>query len=170
MRVHFPGARLNRISSNFLKLGNYLFDNIAFDIDGVEVLLEVGVGELVATLKLPVVITLLLDCVVSQMNKSICNILKIEVLATSPKVALIVPIALEVAINCSQHSVASNVKLSVLVKERLLNVFLDNVRPLLSVDISVRYNLSNLREFLANLNATASIGVFSRLDYPNLLP
>ena len=132
--------------------------------------MEVRVGELVATLKLPVVITLLLDCVVSQMNKSICNILKIEVLATSPKVALIVPIALEVAINCSQHSVASNVKLSVLVKERLLNVFLDNVRPLLSVDIGVRYNLPNLREFLANLNATASIGVFSRLDYPNLLP
>jgi hypothetical protein len=132
--------------------------------------LEVWVGELVATLKLPVVITLLLDCVVSQMNKSISNILKIEVLATSPKVALIVPIALEVAINSSQQSVASNVKLSVLVEERLLNVFLDNVRPLLSVDISVRYNLLNLREFPANLNATASIGVFSRLDYPNLLP
>lgn len=132
--------------------------------------MEVWVGELVATLKLPVVITLLLDCVVSQMNKSISNILKIEVLATSPKVALIVPIALEVAINSSQQSVASNVKLSVLVEERLLNVFLDNVRPLLSVDIGVRYNLLNLREFPANLNATASIGVFSRLDYPNLLP
>lgn len=132
--------------------------------------MEVWVGELVATLKLPVVITLLLDCVVSQMNKSISNILKIEVLATSPKVALIVPIALEVAINSSQQSVASNVKLSVLVEERLLNVFLDNVRPLLSVDIGVRYNLLYLREFPANLNATASIGVFSRLDYPNLLP
>jgi hypothetical protein len=132
--------------------------------------LEVWVGELVATLKLPVVITLLLDCVVSQMNKSISNILKIEVLATSPKVALIVPIALEVAINSSQQSVASNVKLSVLVEERLFNVFLDNVRPLLSVDIGVRYNLLYLREFPANLNATASIGVFSRLDYPNLLP
>jgi hypothetical protein len=132
--------------------------------------LEIWVRELVATLKLPVVITLLLDCVVSQMNKSISNILKIEVLATSPKVALIVPIALEVAINSSQQSVASNVKLSVLVEERLLNVFLDNVRPLLSVDICVRYNLLYLREFPANLNATASIGVFSRLDYPNLLP
>lgn len=132
--------------------------------------MEVWVGELVATLKLPVVITLLLNCVVSQMNKSISNILKIEVLATSPKVALIVPIALEVAINSSQQSVASNVKLSVLVEERLLNVFLDNVRPLLSVDIGVRYNLLYLREFPANLNATASIGVFSRLDYPNLLP
>ena len=132
--------------------------------------MEVWVGELVATLKLPVVITLLLDCVVSQMNKSISNILKIEVLATSPKVALIVPIALEVAINSSQQSVASNVKLSVLVEERLLNVFLDNVRPLLSIDIGVRYNLLYLREFPANLNATASIGVFSRLDYPNLLP
>jgi hypothetical protein len=132
--------------------------------------LEVWVGELVAALKLPIVITLLLDCVVSQMNKSISNILKIEVFATSPKVALIVPIALEVAINCSQQSVASNVKLSVLVKERLFDVFLDNVGPLLSVDIGVRYNLLNLREFPANLNATASIGVFSRLDYPNLLP
>ena len=99
--------------------------------------MEVRVGELVATLKLPVVITLLLHCVVSQMNKSISNILKIEVLATSPKVALIVPIALEVAINCSQQSVASNVKLSVLVEERLLKVFLDNVGPLLSVYTSI---------------------------------
>jgi hypothetical protein len=52
----------------------------------------------------------------------------------------------------------------------LFDVFLDNVGPLLSVDIGVRYNLLNLREFPADLNATASIGVFSRLDYPNLLP
>ena len=65
--------------------------------------MEVWVGELVAALKLPVVITLLLDCVVSQMNKSISNILKIEVFATSPKVALIVPIALEVHVTYYQY-------------------------------------------------------------------
>ena len=56
-----------------------------------------------------------MNSIISKMNKSISNILKIEVLATCPKVALIVPIALEVSINSSQQSVAPNVKLPVLV-------------------------------------------------------
>ncbi len=50
------------------------------------------------------------------MNKSISNILKVEVLATSPKVALIIPITLQVAVNCRQQSVAPDVKLPVLVE------------------------------------------------------
>jgi len=47
MRVNLPRAGLNGISSYFLQLGHYLFDNVAFDIYGIKVLLEVRVGELV---------------------------------------------------------------------------------------------------------------------------
>lgn len=71
------------------------------------------------------------------MNESISNIFKIEVFATCPKVALVVPITLEVAINCSQQSVAPNIKLPVFVEEGPLNVLLDDVGTLLSVDIGV---------------------------------
>ena len=104
------------------------------------------------------------------MNKSISNILKIEILATGPKVSFIVPITLEVAVNCSQQSVAPYVKLPVLIKKRLFNIFLDNVGPLLPVNISVRNDFLNLWKFLANLDATTSVSILTRFDYPNLLP
>jgi hypothetical protein len=103
------------------------------------------------------------------MNKSISNVLQIEVLATCPKVALIVPITLEVSINSSQQSVAPNVKLPVFVEKRLLEVLLNDVGPLLAIDIGVRYDFLDLREFPADLNATAPISVFTGLDNPNLL-
>jgi hypothetical protein len=61
------------------------------------------------------------------MNESISNIFKIEVFATCPKVALVIPITLEVAINCSQQSVAPNIKLPVFVEERPLDVLLNNI-------------------------------------------
>lgn len=62
--VNLPRACLNGISSHFLKLGNYFFNNIAFDIHGVKVLLEVRVGELVPRLKFSIVITFLLYSII----------------------------------------------------------------------------------------------------------
>jgi hypothetical protein len=104
------------------------------------------------------------------MNKSISNILKVEVFATSPKVALIIPITLQVAVDRGQQSVAPDVKLPVLIEEGFLDVLLDDVGPLLSVNIGIRYDVLDLGEFSANLNATASVSVLTGLDYPNLLP
>ena len=137
MRINLPRAGFNSISSNFLQLWHYLFDNVAFDIYGVKVLLEIRVGELVSRLKLAIVITLLLHGIISEMNKPISNVFQIEVFATCPKVALIVPITLEVAIDSSQQSIAPNIKFPVFVEKRLLYVFLNDVGPLLPIHISV---------------------------------
>lgn len=65
VRVDLPGACLDGVGGHLLELGHYLLHEIAFDIDGVQVLLEVRVGQLVPALKPPVVVALLLDSVVS---------------------------------------------------------------------------------------------------------
>jgi hypothetical protein len=46
---------------------------------------------------------------------------------------------------------------------------LDNVRSLLSIEVCIRYNFFDLRKFPTYLYTASSIGVFARLDYPNLL-
>jgi hypothetical protein len=65
MRVHLPRARFYCVCCHLLKLGHNLFDEVAFHINRVKVLLEVGIGKFVSGLKLAIVITLFLNCIVS---------------------------------------------------------------------------------------------------------
>lgn len=104
------------------------------------------------------------------MNKPISNIFEVEVLAARPQISLIVPVTLQVAVDRSEESVAPDIKLPVLVEKGLLDIFLNDVGSLLAVDVCIRYNLLNLRELLADLNAATSISVFAWFHYPNLLP
>ena len=44
--IDFPRYGFDSISGNFLELWDYLFNDIAFDVSGVQVLLEFLVGKL----------------------------------------------------------------------------------------------------------------------------
>lgn len=55
---------LDGVSSELLHLGHDVFDEVALDVVSVHVLLEVGVGQLVPTLVLAVVVSSFLDGVV----------------------------------------------------------------------------------------------------------
>jgi hypothetical protein len=78
------------------------------------------------------------------MNKSVCHIFQVEVLAACPEIAFVVPVALQVTVDCCHQSVTTNVELAVLVKQGLFDVFLNNIRPLLTVNIRVLNDLLNL--------------------------
>jgi len=60
-------------------------------------------------------------------NKSVCNVLEIEVLAARAEVALVVPVTLQVSVHGGQQGVAPNIKLPPLVEEGLFNVLLYDV-------------------------------------------
>ncbi len=49
------------------------------------------------------------------MNKSVCHIFKVEILAACSQITFIIPVTLQVAIDSSKYSEASNVELSIFV-------------------------------------------------------
>ncbi len=80
-----------------------------------------------------------------------------------------IPVALEVAIDTAHEREAPDVKLPSFVEHRLLNILLDDVAALVSIDIRVLDQVSNLVKLLAHLDAASSICVFTRLDNPEIL-
>lgn len=61
------------------------------------------------------------------MNKSVCNVFQIKILATRPEVTLVIPVTLEVAVDGGEQSVTPNIKLPSLVEKGLFNVLLYDV-------------------------------------------
>ena len=102
------------------------------------------------------------------MNKPVGDILESELTATGPQVAIGVPVALKVAVDCGHQSEAPDVKLSVLVKKRLFDVLLNDVTSLYTIDSSVLYKSLNMIQVFAHLNSTSSVGILSRFNDPEL--
>ena len=100
------------------------------------------------------------------MNHAVCCVLKVVFPATCPKVSVSVPVSLQVAIHSCGHSIASNIELSVLIKKRLLNIFLDDITASMAVNLLCLNERSDVIEVTANLNSTATICVLTRLDDP----
>jgi hypothetical protein len=102
-------------------------------------------------------------------NKSVCNIFKVEVLATGSEIALIVPIPLQITIHSSDEGVTSNVELSIFIKQWLFNVFLNDIGSFLPIHICILDYVSYLLQLLAYLYAASSIRIFTWLNDPNSL-
>ena len=92
----------------------------------VQVVLELGVGQLVARFKLSVVFCLLLNCVVRQMHHSIAQIGERELTTARSKVSLLVVVGLEVAVLGRGHAEGANVELASMDQQRVVNVLLDD--------------------------------------------
>ena len=168
MWLNFSANSLNSISCYLFELRNNIFDNIAFDINIIKIFLEFRVRELITRFKFSVIITLLLDSIISQVNQPIGDILQVKIFAACSQIALIVPVSLKISIDWGHQSVASNVELSVFVEKRFLDVLLDNVWTLLAVYDLVWDDVFNLGKFSADLDATTSVCVFTWFNYPNL--
>ena len=169
MRVDLPGHSLDGISGYFLQLRHNIFDNVEFGILRVQVLLEVNVRELVSCFELAIVITLFLDRIVCQVDKSIGDILQVEVFAARSEIPFVVPVTLQIPINAGQKSVAPDVELPALVEQRLFYVLLYYVGSLLPIDCGVAHDIFYLLDFSAHINSTASVRVLSRLYNPHRL-
>ena len=67
------------------------------------------------------------------MNELVSQILNIKYFATCPNIALPVPICLENAIDTCQQHIMANVKFTIIIKERLVNVGLNYIGKCLAV-------------------------------------
>ena len=86
--------------------------------------------------------------------------------ATGSQIPVRVPVGLQVSVNGGAEGVATDVKLAILVQERLLDVFLNNVTTPMSIDLLCLNQTLDVVEVTADLDATAAIGVLTRLDNP----
>ena len=83
-RVDLPAASSDRVLDHLLHLGYQVFVQVALYLVGVKVLLELGVAQLVAALKLTVVVKLLLDGIVGEMDISVVHVFEGVLLAACP--------------------------------------------------------------------------------------
>lgn len=71
------------------------------------------------------------------MDEPVRCVLEVELSARGSDVALVVEIGLDVAMLCREEGVSSDVKLPIFVQKRLFNVFLDDVRTFLAINVSI---------------------------------
>ena len=101
------------------------------------------------------------------MDHSVLVVLRCVLARARPQVAVLVPISLEVAVHRGGECVASDIELSVLIKEGLLNVFLDDIGAFLPVNLGLVNDRLDVVNVSADLDANATVGVLSRFDNPH---
>ena len=103
------------------------------------------------------------------MDESVGHILERELSAACPEIAIGIPIALQVAVDCAHHCECPDVELPVLVQQRLLDVLLDYVGPPVAIYIDILDQALDVVELLAHLYATTSVCVLTWFNYPQAL-
>lgn len=137
-------------------------------VGGVQVPLELAVGQFVRRLVLPVVLALLLDRVVGQVDHVVPQVVQVVLLAAGPDVALLVPVPSDVPVAAGDQQVVSDVEFPPAVEERL-QVLLDDQRsalgtfPLLAVQDGQQFGC------LHHLYSGAAVGVFAWFDDPDVV-
>mmetsp|Transcript_33684 Transcript_33684/g.38784 ORF Transcript_33684/g.38784 Transcript_33684/m.38784 type:complete len:211 (-) Transcript_33684:416-1048(-) len=137
----------------------------------VKVLLELLVAQLVAVFILSVANRVLLNRVVRQMDVLIRYVLERELLAGRANIPVSVPVPAQVPVDRRYQRVAPDVKLALVNQQRVLDVFLDDVAPALSIFglyIAVD-QVDDLLISITHVDSVPSVRVLTRLDNPNVL-
>ena len=71
------------------------------------------------------------------MDHPVLVILSCVLSGASPQVAILVPITLEVAVDCGGECVAPDVELAILVEEGLFDIFLHDIGSFLAIDLGL---------------------------------
>ena len=110
---------------------------------------------------------ILLYCIVSQVYKFIVQIFHVKLFRSSSNVTILKPVAFLMTINTSKTDIASNIKLSFLIKERH-NVLLYNMSSWSpqSVNFFSFYLLLDLFNTFHNFNSVSSICILSGFYKP----
>ena len=100
------------------------------------------------------------------MDHTICRILQVVFAAASSQISVSVPVSLKIAVHSCSQKVATDVELPILVKQRLLNVLLDDVAAAVAIHLLSLYQRLYVIQVATHLNTTASVCILSRLDNP----
>jgi len=116
IRVDLSRDCSHRVTHHLFHFGNHLLDEVTGVACRIQVLLKLCITKLIATFEFAIIIKLLLDCIIGKMDKPVGNILKSELTATCPQIAIGVPIALKITIYGRHQSKTPDIKLTVFVE------------------------------------------------------
>ena len=160
--------RSERVRYEFL----YLRENVSLHVEvqvwllGVYDFCEVLETHLVRVFKLTVVLRFVLDGVIGQMDESVAHVVEVVFARTRPHVPILVAVPFQRAVNAGQHSIDSEIEFSLVHQKRVVDVLLNYEGAVLS-GFSLN-NLLYLFHVFDNLDALASVSVFTRLDDPQI--
>lgn len=130
VRVYLPGYRDNEIGCDILYL---LVDGLKLDFGIiVDVSFQFGKWDFIEIFKLSIFLSFFLDGIVGEVYQFIIQIFKGVLFAGGSDVTLLVPISFDDSIDAGDQDVASDVEFSLVVKKRVLHVFLDDECPSVS--------------------------------------
>ena len=103
------------------------------------------------------------------MNHAIRRVFQVVLAATRPQIPVCVPVRLQVAVDRSAEGVAPDVELPILVQERLLNVFLNDVAAPMAVDLLRLDQTLDVLQVATDLDSAATIRILAWLHDPELV-
>ena len=113
---------------------------------------------------------MLLNGVISQMNLRVFVVLGAKLVRAGPQVPFLVPVPLKHSVDAGYQDVVPNVKLTLVVEQRLLYVLLENKGPVRAIRIPLSPPQSELHiiETCTNGYSRASVGELSWFCYPDV--
>ena len=131
LRVNPGEGGLESVSDQFLDLReNVTMEvKVEFGLLSADNLREVLPAELVAVLKLAIVIGLLLDRIVRQVDKLIGDVVQAVLATARSNVPVLVAVPLQAAIDAGQEPEASKIELSLVDQQWVIDVLLNYERP-----------------------------------------
>lgn len=118
----------------------------------------------VSILELTIIICMYLDCIVSQMNKFIWNVIVVEFFAWCPYVAILVKVTFQRSIYRCHNTIASEIEFPFVYQKWIVDILLYDKSPV-SLCRPTNYRLYFLHRF-TNIYPVASISIFPRLNNP----
>lgn len=131
--------------------------------------MELCVGNLIGWLETTVKWCVFLDSVVGEMDFSL-EVENIELIGSSSDVAFLVPVSFEDSVELADHHIVANIELSLLVKERSVDVELDNEGlfcTVLMLSLTFHDGIEFIR-LIDDCDSIASISQFSWFHDPNI--
>ena len=136
---------------------------------GANDLREVLPAELVAVLKLAIVIGLLLDRIVRQVDKLIGDVVQAVLATARSNVPVLVAVPLQAAIDAGQEPEASKIELSLVDQQWVIDVLLNYERPVAVFFERASDDGLDLAQRLHYGDALPTVRILTRLDDPSVL-
>ena len=130
---------------------------------------EVLPAQLVAILKLAIIVGFLLYRIIGQVDKLVRNVVQGVLSTARPYVAILVAVALQIPIDTRQQAKAPKIELSAMHQQRVVYVLLDYEGPLAILLKGPTNDRLDLSQALYHGDALTSVRILSRLDNPGVL-
>lgn len=159
------------IQTNSFHFGQYLFLEIVIflGIRCIQIFLKLSIANFVCRFIPPVERSVLLNCIISEMDFSF-EVEYIELVRSGPNVSFLIPICFEDSVQLTYHHVMSNIEFPSFVEKRSIYVQLHYesfFSPVIMLALAFHYRVQ-LIHLIDNSYAVSSISQLSWLDYPDV--